>query len=121
MIDVTRVCGIGKYITISIIPALGIGNCNLTFIITDTITTANDLMYAASVIVSENLGMTREPTKVRKEPWWRRRLTNQIEQMRTDLSRIERLKSGHPIKDKYKDELQRKYWLKERGMNHVTE
>ena len=33
---------------------------------TDTITTTNDLMYATDVIVSENLGMTKEPTKVRK-------------------------------------------------------
>ena len=88
---------------------------------TDTITTTNDLMYAAAVIVSENLGLTREPIKVRKEPWWKRRLTNQIEQMRKDLSRIERLKSGHPIKNRYKDDLQRKYWLKEKGLNHVKE
>ena len=88
---------------------------------TDTITTTNDLMYAAAVIVSENLGVTREPTKVRKEPWWKRRLTTQIEQMRKDLSRIERLKSGHPIKNKYKEDLQRKYWLKEKGLNHVKE
>ena len=87
----------------------------------DTITTTNDLMYAAAAIVSENLGMTREPTKARKEPWWKRRLTNQIEQMRKDLSRIERLKSGHPIKNKFKDDLQRKYWLKEKGLNHVKE
>ena len=78
-------------------------------------------MYAAAVIVSENLGLTREPIKVRKEPWWKRRLTNQIEQMRKDLSRIERLKSGHPIKNRYKDDLQRKYWLKEKGLNHVKE
>ena len=88
---------------------------------TDTITTTNDLMYAAAVIVSENLGVTREPSKVRKEPWWKRRLTTQIEQMRKDLSRIERLKSGHPIKNKYKEDLQRKYWLKEKGLNHVKE
>ena len=58
---------------------------------------------------------------MRKEPWWKRRLTNQIEQMRKDLSRIERLKSGHPIKNRYKDDLQRKYWLKEKGLNHVKE
>ena len=88
---------------------------------TDTITTTNDLMYAAAVIGSENLGVTREPTKVRKEPWWKRRLTTQIEQMRKDLSRIERLKSGHPIKNKCKEDLQRKYWLKEKGLNHVKE
>ena len=65
--------------------------------------------------------MTIEPTKVRKEPRWKRRLTTQTEQMRKDLSRIKRLKSGQSIKKKYKEYLHRKYWLKEKGLNHAME
>ena len=88
---------------------------------TDIILLTNDLMYAAAVIVSDNLGITKEPIKARKGSWWKRRLTNQIEQTRKDLSRIERMNSGYPIKNKCKEYLQRKYYLKEKGLYHVKE
>ena len=41
--------------------------------------------------------------------------------MRKDLSRVKELKKGRKIKDVIADELQRKYWLKEKGLITVSE
>ena len=52
---------------------------------------------------------------------WKRRIENQIRQLRKDLSRIEELKKGRKIKARYEEELLRKYWLKEKGLITVSE
>ena len=49
---------------------------------TDYITETNDLIYAAAVVVSENLGVKIGGNKNEKEPWWKRRLECQIQQLR---------------------------------------
>ena len=40
---------------------------------TDNITETNDLIYAAAVVVSENLGVKLGGNKNGKESWWKRR------------------------------------------------
>lgn len=52
---------------------------------------------------------------------WKRRLEGQIRGIRKDLSRLERLPAGKPLKTKVRDGLQRKYWLKEKGITVVIE
>ena len=52
---------------------------------------------------------------------WKRRLDRQIQEMRKDLSRLERLAAGNHLKVKFSDSLQRKYWLKEKGIVVVIE
>ena len=51
---------------------------------TDNITETNDLIYAAAVVVSENLAVKRGGNKNEKKPWWKRRLGSQIQQLRKD-------------------------------------
>ena len=46
------------------------------------ITMANDLIYAAAVVVTERLGVKMSKRDAAKEPWWKRRLEDQIKQLR---------------------------------------
>ena len=88
---------------------------------TDNITETNDLIYAAAVVVSEHLGVKFGSNKNEKEPWWKRRLGSQIQQLRKDINRVQRSKEGMMIKTRYREELQKKYWLKEKGYKRVID
>ena len=96
-------------------------NLLLAKIRSENITTTNDLIYAAAVVTTENAGIKIEKGRKQAEPMWKRRIENQIRQLRKDLSRIEELKKGRKIKARYEEELQRKYWLKEKGLITVSE
>ena len=54
----------------------------------DDITDVNDLIYCASAVVVEDLGVKREGGKKSKEQWWKRRLEGQVKQLNKDLGRI---------------------------------
>ena len=54
------------------------------------ITHVNDLMNGGAALVTEMVGMRRKQ-KEKKEPWWRRRLGEQVRQLNKDLSRINNL------------------------------
>ena len=77
-------------------------------------------MCEAAVVLSENLGIKVGGSKKDKEPWWNRSLENQIKQLREDISRVQRLKEGMWVKTRFREELQKKYWLKEKGYKRVT-
>ena len=91
----------------------------LSKIRSDSITTTNDLIYAAAVVTTENAGVKIKKGKRQTEPMWKRRMEDQILRMRKNLNRVEELKKGRKIKDSIVDELQRRYWLKEKGL--ITE
>ena len=75
----------------------------------------NDLIYCASAVVVENLGVKREWGSKSKGPWWKRRLEGQVKQLNKDLGRINAIIEKKSVKEKYKDELERKYKIKRRG------
>ena len=85
-------------------------NLLLAKIRSENITTTNDLIYAAALVTTENAGIKIKKGRKQAEPMWKRRIENQIRQLRKDLSRIEELKKGRKIKARYEEELQRKYW-----------
>ena len=53
---------------------------------TSDITQTNDLIYAATTIVTENLGVKAAKKENKSDPWWKRRLEGQIQQLRRNLS-----------------------------------
>ena len=85
------------------------------------ITMTNDLIYAAAVVVTERLGVKMSKRDAAKEPWWKRRLEDQIKQLRKDIARVEILKNGGKIKSRFRVLLQKKYWLKQKGHKRVME
>ena len=55
---------------------------------THSITKINELFYAGDVVVTNRLGIKINKVAERKEPMWRRRLQNDIKELRKDLSQL---------------------------------
>ena len=88
----------------------------------ESITDVNDLLYSGAVLVTETLGIkVREQQKEKTKPWWRRRLEWDVNQLQKDLGRVKTLIEKKNIKKKHRDELQRKYRLKQTGLHTVRE
>ena len=60
---------------------------------TNSITKANELLYAGAVVVANRLGVKINEAVERKEPMWRRRLQNKIKELKKDLSLLESSKN----------------------------
>ena len=84
------------------------------------ITHVKDLMYGGAALVTEMVGMRRKQ-KEKKEPWWRRRLEDQVRHLNKDLSRINNLIQQKEIKKRHQDFLQRKYKMKPKSLQTVRE
>ena len=54
-----------------------------------SITRTNELFYAGAAVVRNKLGVKIDKVPGRKETMWKRRLQNQIKELRMDLSQIE--------------------------------
>ena len=85
------------------------------------ITETNRLLYAIAVVVTERLGT--KPTRKRetKEPWWKRRLKGQLDQLWKDLSRLEQIWRNECNRQRIKTQLWRKYNIKANGVDVVIE
>ena len=59
---------------------------------THSITKTNKLFYARGVLVTNRLGVKTDKIAWRKEPMWKKRLQNEIKELRKDLSQLEALK-----------------------------
>ena len=56
-----------------------------------------------------------------KEPWWKRRIQSSMTEIRRHINILQRKKKGDLQKDvKYKD-LERKYFIKKKGLDVVLE
>ena len=96
----------------------------LSTIITNNITETNALMYAGAKLVTELMGKKTEisPTTERKKiSPAKRRVTQQINEMRKHLSWIEEIIKGKLKNRKNKETLENKYKLIERGAIAVRE
>ena len=56
---------------------------------THSITKTNELFYAGAVVVTNRLGVKIYKVTGTKEPMWKRRLQNKINELRKDLSQLE--------------------------------
>ena len=96
-------------------------NSVLKHIETRTITETNKLLVVAANLVTERLGLKRPKEKLTKEPWWRRRIKTKIEQLRKDISRLERVVKGECTRANVVESLERKYKLSKKGKPVVLE
>ena len=66
--------------------------------------------------------MKKNKTKSeKKHPWWKRRLESQVKELNKDLGKLNALLEGKIMKKKHKDNLQKRYKLKEKGKRKVKE
>lgn len=96
-------------------------NSVLKHIDTRTVTETNRLLVVAANLVTERLGVKRPKEKSTKEPWWRRRIKTKVEQLRKDISRLEKVVKGECIREKVVESLERKYKLARKGQSVVLE
>ena len=90
---------------------------------THNITQLNSLMYAAAYVTTERMGMLKKKKEGRtKEPFWKRRINQSIVKWRRDLSKIEEIRRGNMrLKQREREQLNRKYRLEENGTLHVSD
>ena len=82
-----------------------------------------DVIKAAAILVSERVGVKRKIEQKQKDPFWKRRIENDIGKLRKDLSRIEAWFKGNWKNGKQQEklDLKKKYSLKAKGFTTVME
>ena len=61
---------------------------------TKNITQTNNLIKAAGVWVADKLGLNKYEGGKKKDPWWKRRIEEDIKQLKKDINILERVKKG---------------------------
>ena len=61
---------------------------------TKNITQTNNLIKAAGVLVADQLGLKKSEGGKKKDPWWKRRIEEDIKQLRNDINILKRVKKG---------------------------
>ena len=89
---------------------------------THNITELNSLMYTATYVTIERMGMLKKRKERRtKEPFCKRRIKQSIKTWRQDLSKIEEIRRGNMrLRQREREQLNRKYCLEENGTLHVS-
>ena len=98
-------------------------NLAVTSISTADLTETNTMLRAASHVAREELGekMPQQPSQF-KEPKWKRRIEEKIEQDRKDLSHLKIIGDGGHLKKKITDGLERRHpLLKKKGIKTISE
>ena len=98
-------------------------NETLKEIRTENITDTNKLINAVSVYIARKVGLKTGPTTAsnNKEPWWKRRIKNSINELRRHINILERNRRGEVRKKGKYLEVAKKYKMKEKGQNVVIE
>ena len=70
-------------------------NSVLKYIDTKNLSETNKLLKAVSIYVAERLGIkNKRGLKRNNEPWWKRRIENDINRLRKDIAVLERKRTG---------------------------
>ena len=93
----------------------------LAKVVPKDISATSDLLYAGAAVVTEMVGMRKTVSCNRKEPWWKRRLEKQVRELNIDLGRVNTLIQNGKIKHKYKDDLERRHKIRQKGLKTVQE
>ena len=75
---------------------------------TKNITQTNNLIKAAGVWVADQLGLKKYEGGKKKDPWWKRRIEEDIKQLKKDVERVKKGRIGarkegmaKPVEEKY--------------------
>ena len=88
---------------------------------TCSITKANELFYAGTVVVTNRLGVKTDKIAWRKKPIWKRRLQNKIKKLRKDVSQLEASKDKDISNFRHWERLERKYSVRVKRLNAAIE
>ena len=88
---------------------------------THSITNTNELYYAGAAAVTNRLVVKIDKVAGRKEPMSKRRLQNEIRELRKDLSQLEASKDKDIGHIRHWERLERKYSIRVKRLNVVIE
>ena len=90
---------------------------------TKNITQTNNLIKAAGVWVADQLGLKKYEGGKKKDPWWKRRIEEDIKQLKKDINILERVKEGQigARKEGKAKLIEEKYGVKRKGLTTVIE
>lgn len=89
------------------------------YINTNSLFECNQVLKAASRVVTKLLGIKKREPKKKAEPWWKKRIRSKIVETRKDLSKLKNIFENK--KDNAKDRLYQKYNIKQKGLSAVIE
>ena len=93
----------------------------LVCIETKNITETNNLVRAVETYVAKEMGLKEKRKKEKKDPWWKRRIQNDIAKLRKEISIMDRYRKGE-LKRIYKViEMEKKYSIRKKGLKVVLE
>ena len=97
----------------------------LRSICTNNITETNNLAYAGARLVVELMEIRIHPKNLTKQhqniPPWKKRLEQQLTELRADLSKLNEMYAGRLKGKKTKEMLNEKYKIQEKGLNQIIE
>ena len=98
-------------------------NRMIELIETKNITQTNNLIRAADVWVADQFGFRKSEGRKKKVPWWKRRIEEDIKQLRKDINILERVKKGQigARKESKAKLVEEKYRVKRKGLITVIE
>eukprot|EP00795_Rhopilema_esculentum_P006840 gene6840-biopygen8293 len=97
-------------------------NDALISIRTENITDTNKLISAVALYVARKLGIGKPKIENKtKEPWWKRRISESINELRKHINILEREKRGEVSKKGKYHELSKKYNITRKGISTVIE
>ena len=98
-------------------------NAFLTEIISDNVTETNRLTRACVIFVGKKVGLKPNQRRANavKEPWWKRRIKQSVQELQKHINILERKKRGEIKKKKKYREIEHKYGVKKKGLNVVLE
>ena len=79
------------------------------------------MFYAGAIVVTNRLGVKIDKVAWRKEPMWKRRLQNEIKELRKDLSQLEASEDKDHSNFRNWERLGRKYIIRVKTLNVVIE
>ena len=90
---------------------------------TKNITQTNKLIKAVGVWVADRLGLKKYEGGRKKDPWWKRRIEEDIKQLKKDINILERVKKGQigARKEGKAKLIEEKYGVKRKGLTTVIE
>ena len=92
---------------------------------TNNITESNNLAYAGARLVVELMEIRIHPKNLTKQhqniPPWKKRLEQQLTELRADLSKLNEMYAGRLKGKKTKEMLNEKYKIQEKGLNQIIE
>ena len=93
-------------------------NSVIELIETKNIIQANNLIKAEGVWVADQLGLKKYEGGQKKEPWWKRRIEEDVKQLKKDTNILERVKKGQigAHKEGKAKLVEEKYRVKRKGL-----